>query len=242
VAQLSVRLVVTADDFGLSPAVNRGVQRAHLDGIVTSASLMVRRHDAGHAAHLARAMPRLSLGLHLELVDYEVADGEWRIRSCRADPADATAVRRELAEQLDAFERLVGSPPAHLDSHHHLHQQTPVAELVAAAARRLGVPVRGSGPWRYRGDFYGQYGAGCSWPSGISVPSLVQLIGSLPPGVTELACHPADGPHGAHGTYDEERAVELATLCDPSVAAALRDNGVQLIGSCGVVQPNRPDT
>ena len=60
----SRRLIVNADDFGLSPSVNEAVVRAHRDGILTSASLMVNAPGFAEAVELARANPRLGVGLH----------------------------------------------------------------------------------------------------------------------------------------------------------------------------------
>jgi len=58
------RLIVNADDFGLSPEVNSGVIRAHRDGILGSASLMVAENAAKDAGELARQNPALDVGLH----------------------------------------------------------------------------------------------------------------------------------------------------------------------------------
>ncbi len=69
------RLIVNADDFGHSAAVNAGVVEAHERGLVTSASLMVRRPAAAAAAAYARSRPELGLGLHVELGEWVYADG-----------------------------------------------------------------------------------------------------------------------------------------------------------------------
>ena len=63
------RLVVTADDFGLSLEVNEAVERAHRQGILTAASLMVAGPAVADAVARARRLPRLGIGLHLALVD-----------------------------------------------------------------------------------------------------------------------------------------------------------------------------
>ena len=63
------RLVVTADDFGLSLEVNEAVEQAHRDGILTAASLMVSAPAAADAVARARRMPSLRVGLHLVLVE-----------------------------------------------------------------------------------------------------------------------------------------------------------------------------
>lgn len=61
------RLIVNADDFGISSSVNHAVIQAHRDGILTSASLMVNGEAFEEAVTLARANPRLGVGLHLVL-------------------------------------------------------------------------------------------------------------------------------------------------------------------------------
>ena len=63
------RLIVTADDFGASLAVNEAVEQAHREGILTAASLMVAGDAAADAVARARAMPSLGVGLHLVLVE-----------------------------------------------------------------------------------------------------------------------------------------------------------------------------
>src|SRR5580658_10488040 len=62
------RLVVNADDFGLSPSVNQAVVRAYREGILTSASLMVNEPGFDEAVQLARENPKLGVGLHLTLL------------------------------------------------------------------------------------------------------------------------------------------------------------------------------
>src|SRR6185369_5716805 len=62
------RLIVNADDFGLSSSVNAAVIRAHRDGILTSASLMVNEPGFDEAVRLAKENPRLGVGLHLTLL------------------------------------------------------------------------------------------------------------------------------------------------------------------------------
>ena len=66
-AASAVRVVVNADDFGASPAVNAAVVRAHREGVLTTASLMVTGAAFDEAVQLARATPTLAVGLHLAL-------------------------------------------------------------------------------------------------------------------------------------------------------------------------------
>ena len=71
------RLVVNADDLGLTAGVNDGIVEAHVRGIVTSASLMVLWPAAAGAAAYAREKPDLALGLHLDLGEWVYREGTW---------------------------------------------------------------------------------------------------------------------------------------------------------------------
>jgi chitin disaccharide deacetylase len=224
----SRRLIVNADDFGRSVGITDGIGQAHEHGIVTSASLMVRWPAARAAAAYARAHPSLSVGLHFDLCEWTVADGEWRPVYEVVSGGDAASVSAELERQLSSFEALVGRPPTHLDSHHHVHREDPVRAAVIAAGERIGVPVREcSAEIAYLGGFYGQAGKGEPYPEGISREHLIDLIRLLPAGTTELGCHPAAEPELESG-YAHERPVELSVLCDPAVAAAVRDESIEL--------------
>jgi predicted glycoside hydrolase/deacetylase ChbG (UPF0249 family) len=221
-------LIVNADDFGQSPGVNRGVAEAHERGIVTSASLMVRWPASVAAAEYARAHPNLSVGLHLDLGEWAHRGGEWVCLYRVVPDSDTAALRDEVARQVDMFRDLIGRDPTHVDSHQHVHQGADVLAVVGTLAEGLGVPLRHYYPAvRYCGDFYGQTAKGESFSASVSVEALVAIITALPVGVTELACHPAlDGD--VDSMYQFERTLEVQTLCDPRVRAALSAEGIQL--------------
>src|ERR1043166_7903465 len=103
-------LIVNADDLGLSTQTNRGIFEAHEHGIVTSASLMVRRDAAAEAAEQARAYTRLSVGLHVDLGDWSLENGQWRQTSEIVPLNDVAAVEAEILRQLESFEQLNGRP------------------------------------------------------------------------------------------------------------------------------------
>lgn len=63
------RLIVTADDFGLSVPVNEAVERAHCEGVLSAASLMIGAPAVEDAVERARKLPSLGVGLHLTLLD-----------------------------------------------------------------------------------------------------------------------------------------------------------------------------
>jgi predicted glycoside hydrolase/deacetylase ChbG (UPF0249 family) len=230
-------LIVNADDFGQSEGINQGVRLAHEEGIVTAATLMVRWPAAEEAAAYARARLQLSVGLHLDLGEWEYVDGEWRARYEVVDTTDLAAVEAEVEGQIESFRQLMGCGPTHLDSHQHVHRQEPVRSALKRAGDRLGVPVRHmSRAIRYLGDFYGQDGRGWPMPEAITVDALVRLVEGLTEGVTELGCHPARLDRLA-STYGAERAVELETLCHPRVRAAIQSSGIRLVSFRDVPSP-----
>ena len=220
-------LIINADDFGLSTGVNRGIVEAHVYGVVTSATVMVRQPAAADAAALAHQLPRLGVGLHVDLGEWMFVDGEWRQLYSTVDISDAEAVAGEVDAQARLFESLFGRPPTHLDSHQHVHQSPPVSEAVAATAARLGVPVRAVDV-SYLGDFYGQLSTGEPYHQAITVDALTSVIGALPQAPAELACHPGYNDD-LDTMYRQEREIELRVLCDPRVRAAIADAGIKLI-------------
>src|SRR3974377_864725 len=96
-------LILNADDFGLSEGVNRGIIRAHEQGIVTSTSLMVRWPAAAEAARCAQQHPRLSFGLHLDLAEWVYRDDQWVPLYEVVPPDNPAAVAGEAARHRAAF-------------------------------------------------------------------------------------------------------------------------------------------
>lgn len=206
-------LIVTGDDFGMSPGLNLGVVEAHQRGILTSASLMVNRPASEEAAAFARGCPTLSLGLHLEL------DSVAPERVCAA-----------IERQVEQFLNLVGALPSHLDSHHDVHHDPRVLPHVLAWARRGAVPVRGHSEIRHVSKFYGQWG-GETHLEQIGIEGLLRLLDAeVMDGVTELTCHPGYVEPGLSSSYAAEREAELRTLCDERVRQAILQREIELIG------------
>jgi predicted glycoside hydrolase/deacetylase ChbG (UPF0249 family) len=219
-------LIVNADDLGLSAAVNAGIAAAHERGIVTSASMMVRQGAAPAAAEYAAVHPQLAVGLHIDLGQWDYVNGEWMVAYERCAPDDEDAIERECRAQLEAFRRLLGRDPTHLDSHQHVHMSEPVAAVATRLAAELGRPLRAR-EIPYEGGFYGQTGKGEPVPEGIGVENLIAILSSLAADWTELGCHPGLGM-GSESSYGRERETEVRTLCDPRVREALEREDVEL--------------
>ncbi len=149
-------LIVTADDLGLHPDIDRGIEAAHRDGIVTSASIVAVGASFENAVDVCRRHPRLDVGVHLTLVgERPLTDpsalGALVTRDGRfvdAHPAlvaraltmrlRVDAVRRELGAQIEKV-LAAGIRPSHLDGHQHVHLLPRVWPVVVDLARAHGI-------------------------------------------------------------------------------------------------------
>lgn len=221
-------VIVNADDFGQSHGINQGVITAFEQGIVTSASLMVRWPAAAEAAAYSQHHPDLSLGLHVDCGEYAFQDGQWMLVYDVIPMHDRRAVAEEVSKQLATFCRLVGKQPTHIDSHQHRHIQEPLRTLLSDMAGALGVPLRHCASHvRYCGDFYGQTAEGHPLPEVLSVQGLTNILARLQPGFTELGCHPG-AVCDLDTMYCSERIQELHVLCDRRLREALARLDIEL--------------
>lgn len=155
--RLLKRLIVNADDFGISAEVNAGVVRAHREGILGSASLMVAEPAARAAAELARHNPALDVGLHAvvcqgrSVLDSRHLDGAvdasgrfienpviagMRYFFDRSMRAKMTA---ELRAQVERHLEMVGYLN-HIDGHLNLHVHPILADILIDLAVEYKVP------------------------------------------------------------------------------------------------------
>uniref|UniRef100_E6PZ59 YdjC-like protein n=1 Tax=mine drainage metagenome TaxID=410659 RepID=E6PZ59_9ZZZZ len=156
-------LIVNADDFGLTPGVNRAIVELARQGCVTSATLMARASATDEAIALAMHTPELGVGCHIVLVDgqsslpvearplpwlIDPATGEfWPtlgrfLRALYASGAARSA--RDEAIEAEAFAQIRGLQSSglrltHIDTHKHTHMFPAVLRPVLRAARRAGV-------------------------------------------------------------------------------------------------------
>jgi predicted glycoside hydrolase/deacetylase ChbG (UPF0249 family) len=221
-------LIVNADDFGLSHGVNRGIIHAHASGIVTSANLMVYGPAAAEAAAYGRRHPSFSIGLHVDLGEWVYQKKSWQPIYQRVALDDTTTIGKEVSRQVALFQRLLHKNPSHLDSHQHVHRHACVRDVLVRLSRRLDIPLRDHSPSiQYCGAFYGQTGEGLPLRHVVSRLGLGRILKALPPGCSELSCHPGLG-NDLNSVYRTERAKEVKVLCDPRIRDVLMAEGIKL--------------
>lgn len=149
------RLIVNADDLGLTPGVNRAILEAHQRGIVTSATLMANGAVFDDAVQLAAGAPKLAIGCHVDLIQLSPVLSAEKVRTL-ADGGHfragftrfaAGAMRgrfngAEIAAEASAQMRKLqsaGVKLSHFDTHKHTHVFPPVLKALLRAARDCSV-------------------------------------------------------------------------------------------------------
>ncbi|HYE76544.1 MAG TPA: ChbG/HpnK family deacetylase [bacterium] len=216
-------VVVVADDFGMSDAVNAGILRAFERNLITCTSLMANMPAFDAAVTEARTRGLMDrLGVHLNLTQGPALSQEFR--RCRRfctpdgvlgwkhqnvwslDTSERQGIAAEWRAQLQRV-RDAGVTPSHLDSHHHVHTAWPIGQIAMALAKEFGVPTLrlsrtcGKDPGLkvrlYKQFFNGRIkGAGLSRMTHFGSAHDVQDVIANPGGPVEVMTHPqltADG-------------------------------------------------
>lgn len=153
---MSKRLIVNADDFGLTSSVTRGIVEGYRRGIVTSASLMASGEAFEEACELAQENPGLDLGVHLTLDEEGTVlsrnhipsllgpDGRFHSRTkviqfLLTGHLNLVEVEREWSAQIERCLKKT-SAISHLDSHGHIHTFPSLAELAEKLRAAYAIP------------------------------------------------------------------------------------------------------
>jgi predicted glycoside hydrolase/deacetylase ChbG (UPF0249 family) len=259
------RLIVTADDFGLTEGVNRAIIHAHRKGIVTSASLMVNGPAVDSAVNMARETPTLDIGLHLNLTNkpfaFALSPGSKDLE---------TSIRSQIELALGT-----GLNISHIDGHKHVHVIPAVLSILRRVAPKYGIcalrTMNARTPnlrsllrhnSKSRAGVLKQYAFACgariSWklsskqPAagpqrfyGITETGFLDLtafraiIQDLSPGIHEVMCHPGYVDAELRKTPTrllEQRERELELLTGREIRHLIEDTGIQLVSYRDLVE------
>ena len=246
----TARIIVHADDFGLHPALNEGVERAHREGVVTSASLMPLGPAFEDARQRASAMPGLDLGLHFTLVglpDFPPTLGAFLSSYARG----AWPARRVAGALRGQVAALNGLEVSHLDSHQHLHALPGIMRVVCPLAAGYGIqairlPVDGPAlapvpparraqaaalavmarlARRYiaaAGLRTSDHFSGMAVSGHLTASTLAQYLQNARGGLTEIVCHPGMNNRTLSQVFNwgYDWEGEVAALCSPQARSA----------------------
>ncbi|MGL4864631.1 MAG: carbohydrate deacetylase [Cetobacterium sp.] len=218
------KLIVNADDFGLSPGVNKGIVEAYLNGILSSTTLMVNQPYAEHAVELYQNYSNLGLGIHLtfdkgkslfgvsSLTDSE---GNFKRYKLLLESGRKEDFIREIEAQIFRFEELCGKMPTHMDSHHHIHIRIKEAfEAIQVISKKYNLKYRKND--ELIGEFY---------EDNVSLSNFYSLIDTKDTEVIEFMCHPAivDTTLLETSSYSYKREEELKILTSSEVKNYVKD-------------------
>jgi hopanoid biosynthesis associated protein HpnK len=216
------RLIINADDFGLTQGVDRAIVEAHCHGVVTSSTLMANGRAFDDAIQRAKSASRLGIGCHVVLVDgLPVRSAQTATLSDKKFPngrfyqslnsfalravggrIDADEIEAEVTAQIRKLQA-AGVAVSHLDTHKHTHIFPQVLRPLLRAARACGVPaVRNPfGPVRF--SILAKYPS--LWKRYSQVTILNQLGGGFRNSVADAGMVTTDGTVGivATGAMDQ---------------------------------------
>ncbi|MBP2652069.1 MAG: YdjC family protein [Firmicutes bacterium] len=243
-----LKLIINADDLGLTPGCNAGIVQAMTQGLISDTTLMINMEHAPAAVELLKTNGINKVGLHLNLTCGRpvlavsevptLVDGEGRFRRKVVQAVQfmsAKEVEQELNAQVEKF-LATGLTLTHLDSHHHAHSYPVVLDIAIKLAQRLNVPMRQTSPvvrdkitaagvlspeW-FTTDFYEQ---------GVNSTNLQNIIAAHDGGVLEIMSHPAqeDPMLFSVSSYNSWRFKELEILTSSQMRAFLQEQGIELI-------------
>ena len=255
------RLIINADDFGLTSGVNRAIVEANRSGVLTSATMMANAQAFAEAASLAKAQPALKTGCHIVLIDGDpvspnlnsLTNGASRLRFRTSFKEFAfAAVRRRLsAEEIQREAeaqirkiQVMGLTLTHVDSHKHTHMFPQVLRPVLRAARACGIrAVRN--PFEPLRSWPGSalLGAPSLWLRCAGVTSFKMFANGFRRAVKEEGMVSTDGTVGIAATGKLDQKMFLAIInrlpegtwelvCHPGHSDTdLRNAGTRLIAS-----------
>lgn len=156
--KMTLQKIFNADDFGISKGVNAAIVKAHREGILNSASLMINQKYAAEAVNLAKEMPELEMGLHVNLTnEYPAAsaqeipllvDGQGKLKNGFVNLLLLSFFKpRQLRLQVEIEMRAqiakyltTGLPLQHLDSHRHVHMIPQIFKTMRKLQKEFEVP------------------------------------------------------------------------------------------------------
>lgn len=241
-----MKVIVNADDFGISLGTNYGIIEAHKNGIVSSTTMMMNQAATDSAMELLKKYRSLGVGIHfcltkgkplveglLSLVDDK---GNFRKDYETIMNADKEEVKMELRAQFDKF-LSYGEMPTHIDSHHHVHTAPVVMEVVEEIAKEYNLPVRtvkgyGLGTRELVEEVRTNDRFGNFYGDDLTAESLINILGENKDGeILEIMCHPAflDEIIFYGSSYNTSRINEYRILTSSEIKNYIEKHKIELV-------------
>lgn len=231
------RLIVNADDFGMTSGVSRAIVEAHQKGIVTSTTILANCDDKvlEEAVELSKQNPNLGIGAHLVLTmrapilkdQPDLIDnmGNFRFNYDDMDEIDPELVYLEWKAQLDRLSQHFKL--THIDSHHHVHMHKTLQPIARRLSKEYKLPLRSE-----KDNFpFGIKVALDFYKENATIDYLKNVM-SEEKGLLEIMVHPgyADDTFLQEiSSYSNERQNELDILCSDEIKEFIELEDIELV-------------
>lgn len=229
-----IKLIVNADDFGLTKGVNLGIIESYRNGIVRSTTIMANQCAVEHAAALAEENKGLGIGIHLTLTaGRPLVDGLKSLvdengtflkqGALAAGNPDQNEIEAEFDAQIKKVMAL-GIKITHLDSHHHVHLNENVLPVVCGLAKKYDLPVRAAKGVKstdsFSMKFYGDF---------VTLDGLKEILSEKAVSL-EVMAHPAYLDYELYKltSYGLKRIDELYILTSDEIKNFIKESGIEL--------------
>lgn len=231
---MKTKLIINADDFGLTAGVNEGIIESFKNGVVTSTTLMVNQPNRDEAIALAKDNPKLGVGLHLTFDKGKALSGVSSLTDEHGNLKNIVKLLeqdtkeedfyKEIITQYKEFKKLMGKEPTHIDSHHHIHIRNPKAFLAMknfCTAKNI--------KYRSNENFINRF-----YGPAISEELFIQLIEEKKKenrhSILEIMTHPGKNDEFLEQTssYTTKREEEIRILTDTNVKNYIRNNFISI--------------
>ncbi len=245
-----MKLIINADDFGISLGTNYGIVEAYKNGCVSSTTMMMNQSGTEEAMKLLKENRGLGVGIHFVLSKGEPLvkghksivneDGIFIKDYKKLMVADEDEIEREFRAQFERFLSF-GEKPTHIDSHHHVHAVPPVKRVVEKLAREHDLPVRTVSQNMKLYDSFLEKDiktndgfVGSFFGDNMTVEKLIEYIESEYKAgreVVEVMCHPSFiDPEIFYGSsYNTARINEYKILTSEKLKNYIKDNNIELV-------------
>jgi len=246
------KVIINADDFGLSRSTNEGIVIAMTEGIVSSTTLMVNMPEARHAVELANKYNIKNIGVHLNLTKGPTVLPRHEVPLLYLDDNKRFDVRKkkrfdfrkkpltdeilmQIEQELEAQILKCydfGIKPTHLDSHHHIHMLDGISDIVINLAKKYNLAVRTVNYSKYHDQVKMPVFVDCSfYDKRVSLKQLQKILTKEHDGIFEIMTHPGYMSQELVdiSIYNEKREQELAILTSDEILTFIQENNIELV-------------
>ncbi|MGF1718592.1 ChbG/HpnK family deacetylase [Vibrio kyushuensis] len=248
-----MKLIINADDFGLTKGTNAAIVEAMKSGLVTTTTLMVNQLGTDDAIDLIKTYGLTNIGLHVNLTSGKPAsnpadipdlvdnNGQFLSRADLTDNSMSISPQQVYLEAMNQYKLAAskGVDICHVDSHHFSAFLPNIRQGFIRFVNELGLPSRRPDYYDEKIDdlnvittdqFSSKFYAGRANENGFK-QTVLELLEQNPNGCVEIMAHPAyyDSELDSVSSYTAQRELELQVLTSKNLAEWLNENDIQLI-------------